>query len=306
MQKLAQNKIESLISSLREYNFNCTPIDKKQYNFETTVIKNNEKIKLLVYFGKKGVKTILQGNTNSATYNETESIVTGNFSLKFKKEEDQQYKEYIGTDETGKGDFFGPLVVAGMYVNEEVQNYLLNLNVRDSKELNDFQIDQIAAKIRKAYPNNYSVISINPQKYNKLYEDFKNVNKLLDWAHSKVIENIFKKFETDTVIIDQFSKTPISISFKNQFLKVNFVQLPKAEKYLGVAAASILARNQMNIWFNKKRKEGFNVLKGASQEVENEAKKILNNGNKEKMNELIKLHFKTTKKIFEDYSEIEQ
>lgn len=301
MQNEAKHKIELLILQLRENNFNCTQIIKKQYNFETTVNKNNEKIKLLVYFGKKGIKTILQGNANSAIYNEVESIVTGNFSLKFTKEEDQQYNKYIGTDETGKGDFFGPLVVAGMYVNLEVQNYLLNLNVRDSKELNDFQIDQIAAKIKKTYPNNYSIIFISPQKYNKLYEDFKNVNKLLDWAHSKVIENIFKEFEADTVIIDQFSKTPISISFKNQFSNVNFVQLPKAEKYIGVAAASILARNQMNNWFNIKRKEGFNVLKGASKEVENEAKKILNYTNKEKMNELIKLHFKTTKKIFKDY-----
>ena len=300
MQNLALKKIESLIILLRKNSFNCSPIEKKQYNFETTVLKKNEKIKLLVYFGKKGVKTILQGNTNSEIYSEVESIVTGNFSLKFAKEEDQKYEEYIGTDETGKGDFFGPLVVAGMYVNEEVQNYLLNLNVRDSKELIDFQIDQIANKIKKAYPNNYSVISINPQKYNKLYEDFKNVNKLLDWAHSKVIENIYEKFEVDTVIVDQFSKTPINISLRNKYANVNFVQIPKAEKYIGVAAASILARNQMNKWFNQKRREGFNVLKGASQEVENEAKKILKNGNREKMNELIKFHFKTTKKIFED------
>ncbi len=300
MQNLALKKIESLIILLRKNSFNCSPIEKKQYNFETTVLKKNEKIKLLVYFGKKGVKTILQGNTNSEIYSEVESIVTGNFSLKFAKEEDQKYEEYIGTDETGKGDFFGPLVVAGMYVNEEVQNYLLNLNVRDSKELIDFQIDQIANKIKKAYPNNYSVISINPQKYNKLYEDFKNVNKLLDWAHSKVIENIYEKFEVDTVIVDQFSKTPINISLRNKYANVNFVQIPKAEKYIGVAAASILARNQMNKWFNQKRREGFNVLKGASQEVENEAKKILKNGNREKMNEFIKLHFKTTKKIFED------
>jgi ribonuclease HIII len=300
MENLALKKIKSLIVLLKKNNFNCTIAERKQYNFETTVLKNNEKIKLLVYFGKKGVKTILQGNTNSEIYNVVDSIVTGNCSLKFAKVEDQQYDEYIGTDETGKGDFFGPLVVAGMYVNKEIQNYLLNLNVRDSKELGDFQIDQIAAKIRKAYPNNYSIISINPQKYNELYEDFKNVNKLLDWAHSKVVENIYKKFKAETVIIDQFSKTPISISLKNQYSKVSFVQVPKAEKYIGVAAASILARNQMNKWFKERRNEGFNVLKGASQEVENEARKILNNGNKDKMNELIKLHFKTTKKIFEN------
>ena len=300
MENLALQKIESLIILLKKKYFNCTIPEKKQYNFETTVLKNNEKIKLLVYFGKKGVKTVLQGNTNSEIYNEVESIVTGNYSFKFTKEEDQKYDEYIGTDETGKGDFFGPLVVAGMYVNKEIQNYLLNLNVRDSKELSDFQIDLIAVKIKKAYPNNFSVISINPQKYNKLYEDFRNVNKLLDWAHSKVIENIYEKFKPDTVIIDQFSKSPINISLKNQYSKVNFVQLPKAEKYIGVAAASILARNQMNKWFIQKQKEGYNVLKGASQEVENEARKILMNENKEKMYELIKFHFKTTKKIFED------
>lgn len=300
MQNSALKKIESHILRLDKYNFNFTSIEKKQYCYETTVIKNNQKIKLLVYFGKKGLKTVIQGNTSSEIYNEINGVITGNISFEFNKHEEPIFEEYIGTDETGKGDFFGPLVVAGFYVDRKSEVFLKDLNVRDSKELKDPQIDFIANKIKTEFPKNFSIISISPQKYNELYEEFKNLNKLLNWAHSKVIENLLQNISTNTVIIDQFSKNPLNISLKKEYAKINFIQMPKAEKYIGVAAASILARNKMNYWFNKKRNEGFNVLKGASLEVENEARKILNGGSKENIGEFVKLHFKTMKKIFEN------
>ncbi|MCW8850969.1 MAG: hypothetical protein OQJ81_13415, partial [Melioribacteraceae bacterium] len=121
-----------------------------------------------------------------------------------------------------------------------------------------------------------------------------------DWGHSKVIRDIYSKFKAPTIIVDQFSKAPLTISSEQEFSDVDFIQVPKAEKYIGVAAASILARNEMNKWFYSKQAMGYNVLRGASVEVENSAKTIyLKNGSYELSN-LVKLHFKTTKKIFED------
>ena len=182
IEKSALSKIQEYIRTFELENYQNSNVKRNQYNFESTLIKNKEKLKLLVYFGKKGVKTVLQGNTLSKEYREAESIISGNLALVFDNEQEREYHEYIGTDETGKGDYFGPLVVAGMYVSDTIIKFLVNIGVRDSKELSDTQIDSLAKQIKKKYPNNFSLVVVKPEKYNKLYESFKNVNKLLNWG----------------------------------------------------------------------------------------------------------------------------
>jgi len=300
IKEIANKKIIEYRKKLLANDFICTNIEEKQYNYEITATKNRVKNKLQVYFGRKGIRNVIQGSTSSKEYFELNNIIDNNLSFSFQEEQEKTFSEYIGTDETGKGDYFGPLVIAGMYVNEEVIKFLTQLGVRDSKELSDPEIDRIAKIIKTTYPSNYSIISINPDKYNELYQDIKNVNKLLDWGHSKIIESIYKNFKTKTIIVDQFSKTPLKISTAKDFSEVNFVYMPKAEKNIGVAAASILARNQMSKWFYAKQKSGFYVLRGASSEVESAAKKIYLENGKQILEKLVKLHFKTTKKIFED------
>lgn len=295
----ALNSITKYRVELKNHGFECWEIEEKQYHYEFSSNLNRIKNKILVYFGKKGVKTVIQGNPTSKEYQEINSIVSGNYSFNFEIIPEKEYDQYIGTDETGKGDFFGPLVIAGFFVDEKVISSLIKFGVRDSKELTDFQINRIANQIRKKFPKNFSIISIHPEKYNQLYEKFKNVNKLLDWAHSKAIENLYQLKKTKTVIVDQFSKKPLSISTTHEFSDVEFVSMPKAEKHLGVAAASILARNEMNKWFMNKQEEGFNLPKGASNGIEDVAKQIYLKGGKDKLASFIKLHFKTTKKIFE-------
>lgn len=280
--------------------FNCNNIEEKQYNFEITATRNNTKNKIQVYFGKKGIRNVIQGSTSSREYQELNSIISGNPSFTFQESNENIYTEYIGTDETGKGDYFGPLVIAGMYVDENICKFLQELGVRDSKELSDPQIDKIANIIKNTYPSNYSIISLKPEKYNQLYEKIQNVNKLLDWGHSKVIESIYEKYKPDTIIVDQFSKTPLKVSLTKDFSNVNFVYMPKAEKHIGVAAASILARNEMSQWFYNQNDSGLRVLRGASVEVENAARNIYYEKGRTALEKLVKLHFKTTKKIFED------
>ncbi|MEE9348943.1 MAG: ribonuclease HIII [Flavobacteriaceae bacterium] len=292
----AKNKIATDIKNLEKYNYSCSQVEKKQYNFETTVKQANQKIKVLVYFGKKGIKTIFQGNAESVLFKEVYEIVTGNYSLEFKTE-DLEYTNYIGTDETGKGDYFGPLVVCAMYVNEEAIKELNKIGVKDSKELSDLQINKIALIMKKDFPNYFKIILIAPQKYNELYKSFQNVNKLLNWAHSKVIEELLLTIKTETVITDQFSKTDLKISDNKNFSHISFIQMPKAEKHPGVAAASILARNAMNNWFTKKEHEGLKLPKGASSQVKEAAKILYKKYGIDELNNLVKLHFKTTKQI---------
>ncbi len=280
--------------------FTNTGIEEKLYNYEFTAVKNGTKNKIQVYFGKKGIRKVIQGNSTTSVYEELANIISGNMSLPFTKEKEQEYDDYIGTDETGKGDYFGPLVISGFYATKSNSIQLYDLGVKDSKELSDQQINLIAKKIIKLFPKHFSTILIYPEKYNQLYEKFQNVNKMLNWGHSKVTENILKIHNTKVVITDQFSKEPLQISRLATFSDIEFVQMTKAEKHLGVATASIIARYEMNKWFSRIQKEGIPVKKGASAEVEQAAKLITSKHGKEILPSLVKLHFKTTQKIFDN------
>lgn len=293
----AKEEIQKIISLIINNNYILSEIEEKNYNFETTVTINKKKIKIQVYFGKKGIKTILQGDINSEEYKMIEELISQQLILKFNNESLKEPNSYIGSDECGKGDFFGPLVIAAVYIDESVKGKLKEIGVRDSKKLNDDQIDRIANQIKLICKNHFEIIQINPSKYNQLYSEFKNLNKLMNWAHSKAIEELLNKISCTTVITDKFSKLDLNISNNPIYSKVNFIQETGAEKFIGVAAASILARNSFNHWFHQKENEGLKLPKGSSIIVEKKALQVLNSFGEKKLNELVKLHFKTLKKI---------
>ncbi len=141
-------------------------------------------------------------------------------------------------------------------------------------------------------------MKINPDKYNELYSKFKNLNKLLDWAHSKAIENLIDNRECKYVITDKFGKKDLNLVSK--YPDINFVLETKAEKYIGVAAASILARASFLEWFDSQLKKGFKLPKGASGQVEDYAKILIKKIDRAKLKTLAKLHFKTYSKINSD------
>jgi len=296
-EKIAHEHIQKIADLLTNRSLNFSAINKKDYNFEVTVERSSEKLKVQVYFGKKGVKTILQGNLESELYKEVNKIIADEPKFQFSEKEITEPKEYIGTDESGKGDFFGPLTTAAFYVNETSKKILSALGVRDSKDLNDNQIENIAVNIKKKFPDAYEVITITPSKYNELYKRFKNLNKILNWSHSKAVENLLNRKKCNYVITDKFSKEDLQISLSDKMNNIEFIQLHKAEKYIGVAAASILARDQFNKWFERQKKLGFNLQKGASELVEQIAKEIISKYGNDKLAELSKLHFKTTTKL---------
>jgi ribonuclease HIII len=297
LKQKAENIIKNLQKDIQNEGFRLSNIIEKQYNFEFSASKNHSKNKILTYFGKKGIKTIIQGNNNSIEYSRLKQIVSGNYLLEFDDRTNERYDEYIGTDETGKGDFFGPLVVAGFYIDESIEKSLIQLNVRDSKELTDFSINSIAKEIMTRFPENYAILSLDPEVYNDKYQQLQNVNRLLDWAHSEVIKELYNRHKTKRVIIDQFSKNDIAISDSLEFSEIEFIQIPKAEKYTGVAAASILARNKLNIWYTDMNEKGFRLPKGASNSVDEAAKSLIKKIGIKKMKLFAKLHFKTLNKI---------
>ena len=297
----AKKVIDKHLETLSKEGFKITSPEKKEFNFEASIILGKESIKLLVFFGKKGNKTILQGNRESDVFKRVNSILFG-IDL-FPSNEVSEPESYIGIDESGKGDYFGPLVIAGVFVDKQIRNQIIKTGAKDSKELSDYKIKNIAAEIKKILTaKNYNIVTINPEKYNQLYLKIGNVNKLLAWGHARVLENILSNVKTTDAISDKFgNENYIISSLMSEGKKVNLIQTHKGERFIGVAAASILAREKFIDWFIKQERElKINLPKGASSLTEATAKNIIKESGEDLLSKIAKLHFKTTKKILSE------
>lgn len=272
---------------------------RQDYCYSVEILNNQEKLKLLVYFGKKGNKINLQGNKESNLYKEVYSIIFGEILFDEFVDEIEEPGEYIGTDESGKGDYFGPLVVAGVFVNKDSRFKLKELGVRDSKTISDEQIKYLAKGIKKVVGKGYETVLINPERYNQLYEKMGNLNQILGWAHSRVLENLLEKVNSPSAISDKFgSEKIIQTALMEKGRKLDLQQVTKAERFIAVASASILARNLVVGWFERQSKNlGIKLPKGASEEVERTAKTLKEKIGDDVLEQLAKLHFKITRRI---------
>jgi ribonuclease HIII len=208
----------------------------------------------------------------------------------------------IGVDESGKGDFFGPLSIAGVYVNEKVITAWKDLGIRDSKNISsDKKISELAEKIRQTPGCVVESIVIGNTKYNQLYVGMKSVNKMLAWGHAQVIENLLgKKYQMNPppvkAISDQFaaSKNVIEKALMSQGKELQLVQRHKAEEDIAVAAASILARDEFVKGLVKLEKQfEMKLPKGASAAVDAVAKQFVEERGAENLAKISKLHFRT-------------
>lgn len=200
---------------------------------------------------------------------------------------------HIGIDESGKGDFFGPLCVAGVFSDPQGIAKLKSLGVRDSKALSDAAILQIAKRIRNECM--YHIVKINPQKYNELYAQFGNLNHLLAWGHATVIEHLVAKTECQNIVVDQFANEQVVLTaLKRKKLKLNVTQRHRAEEDLVVAAASILARETFLLGLESLSQEfGIKLPKGASSATIDAGKRFAQKYGREALSQVGKLHFKT-------------
>lgn len=292
IEQKALDEIKKIKNLLLSYGYIVDEPTKKQYNFEVNISNGKDKLKYLIYFGKKGIKSVLQGNLNSEFYKTIDSLI--NSKLNFQVDEIVEPEKYIGSDESGKGDFFGPLVVAAFAIDSTIKKDLADLNIKDSKELSDDDIRKISLKIRKRFSDRVSVIEITPKRYNELYESFKNLNSILIWAHTKAIEELQKRFSYTDFVIDKFCNEDLIRTELNKKLNhFNLLLTEKAERFYGVAIASIIARERLVTWFDKKSTElKIELPFGASEKVNNVASHIKDKFGSQVLNELIKLHFK--------------
>lgn len=213
--------------------------------------------------------------------------------------------EHIGTDESGKGDFFGPLVVAGVYVSPRTAKLLEFLGVQDSKMSSDKKNRELARQIRDMLPpEDIELICLMPTTYNSLYTRMGNLNTLLGWAHSRIIENLLARHEgCKNVVADQFgSEFVLKKALMERGRRANVLQTPKGERDIAVAAASVLARDEylkrMGELAQNAQLDGVLELpKGAGENVDRVARALANKLGRQELIGFAKLHFKNFDKI---------
>ena len=208
----------------------------------------------------------------------------------------------FGVDESGKGDFFGPLCVAGVYVNESVVKSWEDAGIKDSKNISsDKRMGELAKLIRETPGCVTSVVPIGNEAYNRLYKTMRSVNTLLAWGHARVIENLMGQRHHMNpppvrAISDQFasSKDTVAKALMSMGREIELVQRHKAEEDLAVAAASILARDEFVTRLAKLEKEfGMKLPKGASAAVDAAAKEFITKHGVENLPRVSKMHFRT-------------
>ena len=191
----------------------------------------------------------------------------------------EMFEPHLGVDESGKGDFFGPLVISGVYVDRGIARKLLDAGVVDSKRISsDARIRALADTIRKTSQGLVETVLIGPAKYNELYEKFDNLNRLLGWGHARVIENLVtRKPGCLRSLSDQFADARvIKESLMRHGRNIVIEQRPRAESDIAVAAASIMAREGFINWLERKGKElGMRLERGVSAGVKETAKKLV-------------------------------
>lgn len=209
----------------------------------------------------------------------------------------------MGSDESGKGDYFGPLVVACVYADSKIANRLSELGVKDSKDLSDTQISRAAASIRTICAGKFTIVEIMPERYNQMYSSLKrekkSLNDMLAWAHAKAIESLLEQVRCERVVVDKFGDESVVLNkLQEKGKKLNVTQIPRGESYIAVAAASIIARDRFVARLSKLGKTyGVQLPKGASDRVISTAQQLVADNGREVIAQVAKEHFKTTEAV---------
>lgn len=205
----------------------------------------------------------------------------------------------IGVDESGKGDYFGPLVVAAFLARPEDVAVLATLGARDSKQVGDAEALEMARGIRDAWPKQCSVVVIGPARYNEMHTEFgKNLNRLLAWGHATAAAEILREIPCKRMLSDQFGdKRLVESALAKKGIDIKIEQRPRAESHPAVAAASILARARFLVELKRLGAEfGHKLPKGAGYPVDAAARDIWRAGGDAALANVAKMHFRTTEK----------
>jgi ribonuclease HIII len=296
---LTKEQATKLSALLEKLGFEFSP---KQW---TIFFAQKNKLSVAVY--EKGPKVLVQGRgVEEFVQFELEPKILGEAKLGYEEvHSPEMFQPHFGVDESGKGDFFGPLVIAGVYVDPGIARKFLDAGVVDSKRIgSDARIRTLADMIRKSSLGLVETVLIGPAKYNELYEKFGNLNRLLGWGHARVIENLLAtKPGCLRSLSDQFADAGvIRASLLKHGRKIAIEQRPRAESDIAVAAASILAREAFINWLDRKSKElGLRLERGVSSGVKESARKLVEMNGPGALREVAKVHFRTAHETAPDH-----
>ena len=292
---LADGQAKALLAWLRTHDYEFRDVPYARF------AAAKEKINLVFY---ESGKLVVQGKgTQEFVEFVLEPQIIGEARLGYESVLDPElHLPRLGIDESGKGDFFGPLCVAGVYVNQAVIEAWKDLGVRDSKHISsDRKMAELADQIRRTTGCVFSVVPIGNEAYNRLYAKMRSVNTLLAWGHARVIENLLQQQARMNplpvrAISDQFASNKATVGKALMALgrELELVQRHKAESDLAVAAASILARDE---FVRRLRDLGqrYEMVfpKGASAAVDATAKEFVAKYGADELRKVSKLHFRT-------------
>ncbi len=259
------------------------------------------KLNVTVY--EKGPKVLIQGkDTEEFVKFILEPEILGEARLGYEEVHNpEMFQPHFGIDESGKGDYFGPLVIAGAYTDLESTRALMEAGVMDSKRVSSRdRIVNLSGIIRRTQGVKVSVILVGPKRYNELYERFANLNELLAWGHAKVIKELSELVPgCPRALSDQFANPRVlERALARQEVNVKLQQRTKGESDVAVAAASILAREAFVRWIeNASETWGLALPLGAGAPVLASGREFIALHGRERLAEIAKFHFKTTNQL---------
>jgi ribonuclease HIII len=284
-------------------------LTERGWDFEikdyTIFAARKDKTTVAVY--AKGPKVLVQGKgTGEFIRFILEPEILGEAKLGYEEElQPEMFSPHFGIDESGKGDFFGPLVIAGAYVDRGIAHLFREAGIQDSKAISsDARIRALAVVVRNTPGAVHNVVVIGPTRYNELYRKFGNLNRLLAWGHARVIENLLEaRPDVPRALSDQFANPAlIQRALLEKGSRIQLEQRTRAESDPAVAAASILARAAFIDWLESNgRKFGQKLPRGASAEVKRVAGDLAKTHSPAVLEQLCKVHFKTAREVAPEY-----
>jgi ribonuclease HIII len=199
----------------------------------------------------------------------------------------------VGSDEAGKGDYFGPLVVAAVRVDPAQRKEIHATGTIDSKKLSEERVRRLAPALQGRYEHALEIL--DPSAYNAEYGRFGNLNPLLAELHARAIKRLARP--GDVVLVDRFGDERL-ISRRLEGLEVELHQTPRAEREPAVAAASVIARLAFLEHLKALSEESaVDLPKGAGIQVDEAARRYIQIHGFQAIGKVAKIHFKNTERL---------
>ncbi len=302
MDKEIESCLSQLLSELARRGIGITSQREIAYGLQLKLEREGQNATLNIYHSlKRGVSKVLSGKENKLKL-ELEEVIGQ--KTRPKVGEFHTWKRWIGSDECGKGDYFGSLVVAAFAMDADQESDIRSLGVLDSKKLTDTRIKTIAHALYERYPERIACIVIKPLRYNEIMADMqgrgKNLNDLLAWQHGTAILELLGRIPlVQGVLADQFSpRKPVRQYLLGKEVAVPVEERVKGESDPAVAAASVIARYQfLQSRQAMDRHYRMKFPLGSGKNVLHPAKAFADKFGWDRLAEVAKLHFITSRSV---------